>query len=135
MSHLDPTSIDYPRCYNKPKINILRFFFFVVGYILLLIIEFYILDLIHLHTIMINIIFLLSSLFYFFLQLKYIVVLIIQIYQNLAPISLRSQCRFEPSCSNYMLMAIDKYGLFLGLKKGIIRLKRCNITDGGFDYP
>ena len=59
----------------------------------------------------------------------------IRIYQRYAPASLRERCRFEPSCSEYMRMAIEKYGLIKGVKKGRNRLKRCNVEDGGYDYP
>lgn len=36
---------------------------------------------------------------------------------------------------NYMIMSLQKYGLIKGLKKGIDRLRRCNINDGDFDLP
>ena len=72
---------------------------------------------------------------YILLCLKDIFLFLIKIYQRVAPISLRDKCRFEPSCSNYMLQSIEKYGLCRGLKKGISRIKRCNINDGGYDYP
>lgn len=59
----------------------------------------------------------------------------VKIYQRYAPGELRNKCRFEPSCSEYMLLAIEKYGLIKGAKKGINRLKRCNVSGGGIDYP
>jgi putative component of membrane protein insertase Oxa1/YidC/SpoIIIJ protein YidD len=34
-----------------------------------------------------------------------------------------------------MILALQKYGLWKGLRKGIDRLRRCNIHNGGFDYP
>ena len=45
------------------------------------------------------------------------------------------KCRFEPSCSQYMILSLQKYGLWKGLAKGIDRLKRCRAKDGGFDEP
>lgn len=67
--------------------------------------------------------------------LKRILICLVRIYQRFAPASLRNKCRFEPSCSQYMILSLEKYGLIKGLSKGIDRLKRCNTDDGGFDYP
>lgn len=72
---------------------------------------------------------------YISLTLKRAIICIIKIYQRYAPDSLRNKCRFEPSCSEYMILAIEKYGLIRGARKGISRLKRCNIDGGGFDFP
>ncbi|RLC32976.1 membrane protein insertion efficiency factor YidD [Candidatus Shapirobacteria bacterium] len=45
-------------------------------------------------------------------------------------------CRFEPSCSNYMIQAIKKYGPMKGVFKGICRLFRCHpFCKGGYDPP
>lgn len=76
-----------------------------------------------------------SFLILMILHLKKILIRLVQIYQRLAPASLRNKCRFEPSCSQYMLLSLQKYGVIKGLKKGIGRLKRCNIDGGGFDDP
>lgn len=70
---------------------------------------------------------------YVLLRGKRALICLIQIYQRYAPASIRNKCRFEPSCSQYMILALEKYGLFKGLKKGVERLKRCNINYGGFD--
>ncbi len=56
-------------------------------------------------------------------------------YQRYAPRSLRGACRFTPSCSNYMLMAIEKYGTLKGFFKGVGRVLRCHEPNGGEDYP
>ena len=60
---------------------------------------------------------------------------LILLYQKLAPEKLRRSCLFEPSCSEYMLLAIDKYGTFKGVLRGIKRLLRCHHPNGGVDYP
>ena len=45
-------------------------------------------------------------------------------------------CKFSPSCSAYMILAIEKYGSVKGLFKGITRILRCNpFSNGGVDYP
>ena len=69
------------------------------------------------------------------LLLKYMVILVVTIYQKVAPERIRKSCRFEPTCSKYMLMAIDKYGFWIGFFKGLKRLSRCHHPNGGVDYP
>jgi len=72
---------------------------------------------------------------YLLVNAKKIIICFIRIYQRYAPDSVRNKCRFEPSCSQYMILSLQKYGLVKGLKKGINRLKRCNINGGGYDLP
>jgi len=127
MTSSDPRSFDYKREYNKEAINLKRL-------ILILVIDFIISIILYYISKKILYIFLFNFI-YILICSKYIIILLIKLYQRFAPISIRSKCRFEPSCSNYMLQCLEKYGLFKGLKKGINRLKRCNIDNGGFDYP
>jgi putative membrane protein insertion efficiency factor len=56
-------------------------------------------------------------------------------YKAFAPLSMRGECRFQPSCSTYMIMAINRYGLVIGITKGIRRILRCKPPNGGVDYP
>ena len=43
-------------------------------------------------------------------------------------------CRFQPTCSEYAIDAINKYGPLKGLIKTIWRLLRCNpFNKGGYD--
>ena len=42
-------------------------------------------------------------------------------------------CRFTPSCSEYTIEALEKYGTFKGLKLGFKRLSKCHPL-GGFGY-
>ncbi|MBQ3572358.1 MAG: membrane protein insertion efficiency factor YidD [Clostridia bacterium] len=67
--------------------------------------------------------------------LKRSVIGAVLIYKAFAPMSVRDRCRFTPTCSTYMIMAINKYGLFRGVFKGIGRLLRCKPPNGGEDYP
>ncbi|PQP85438.1 membrane protein insertion efficiency factor YidD [Paenibacillus sp. PCH8] len=69
------------------------------------------------------------------IRVRAILIWNIQMYQRLAPKEVRNKCRFEPSCSVYMIQAIEKYGAIKGLSLGIQRLRKCNINGGGFDYP
>ncbi len=46
------------------------------------------------------------------------------------------RCRFEPSCSEYFIAAVRKYGALGGTLRGIWRICRCNPWNpGGFDPP
>lgn len=60
---------------------------------------------------------------------------IVLMYKAYAPLEVRGRCRFEPTCSTYMIMAIQKYGLIRGFIKGIKRIRRCKPPNGGIDYP
>ncbi|MCW5937005.1 MAG: membrane protein insertion efficiency factor YidD [Fimbriimonadaceae bacterium] len=43
-------------------------------------------------------------------------------------------CRFTPSCSQYTLEAVEKYGLLKGSWMGALRIMRCNpFHPGGHD--
>lgn len=66
---------------------------------------------------------------------KQIVIWLVKVYQRFAPDKIRNRCRFEPSCSQYMILALEKYGFLKGLCKGIARLCRCKPPHGGFDSP
>ena len=35
-------------------------------------------------------------------------------------------CRFQPTCSSYMIEALQKYGVFKGLFLGIKRILKCH---------
>lgn len=43
-------------------------------------------------------------------------------------------CKFYPSCSEYMLQAIEKYGCVKGIFIGIKRILKCHpFAKGGYD--
>lgn len=69
------------------------------------------------------------------LLLKKAAIWLIHLYQNKASDKTRLRCVFEPSCSEYMILAIDKYGAIIGIFKGVKRLLRCHPPNGGVDYP
>ncbi len=49
---------------------------------------------------------------------------------------LGGRCRFTPSCSNYFIEAVEKYGAIRGAAKGLWRLCRCHpFCPGGYDPP
>ena len=50
------------------------------------------------------------------------------------PISSHLSCRFTPTCSNYGIEAIEKYGSFKGSILTLKRIIRCNpFTKPGYD--
>lgn len=66
---------------------------------------------------------------------KPIFIMAVKLYQALAPAGVRNRCRYEPSCSAYMLLCLEKYGFCKGLKKGLARWRGCKPPNGGYDYP
>ena len=65
-----------------------------------------------------------------------LVISLVRVYQRTLSPLLGNVCRFEPSCSRYMVGAIEKYGLIRGVARGIRRLSRCHPWNpGGFDPP
>jgi len=63
-----------------------------------------------------------------------LMILALRAYQIFISPLLPPVCRFEPSCSHYMVEAIRKKGPLVGLLKGLWRLLRCNpFCKGGYD--
>lgn len=43
-------------------------------------------------------------------------------------------CKYYPTCSEYMMQAIEKYGFLKGFFLGIFRFLKCNpFSKGGYD--
>lgn len=58
---------------------------------------------------------------------------VIRAYQLVSCLTPR-RCRYHPTCSQYALEAISRYGALTGLKLALWRLARCHPwTPGGFD--
>lgn len=57
--------------------------------------------------------------------MRYFLIGIIKIYQMI-PGRIHSMCRHQPTCSEYTMQAIIKYGSFKGCYLGIRRILRCN---------
>lgn len=48
--------------------------------------------------------------------------------------SLGIHCKYEPTCSEYTMQAIEKYGAVKGTFLGVKRILRCNpFSKGGYD--
>jgi len=68
-------------------------------------------------------------------MLKKIIIKMIVYYQNKAPRHIRESCLYTPTCSQYMIMSVEKYGAFIGIALGINRIISCRAPNGGIDYP
>jgi len=59
---------------------------------------------------------------------------LIRVYQVTLSPFIGNQCRFHPSCSNYALEAVDRFGALKGCWLAVRRLGRCHpFHAGGFD--
>ncbi len=66
--------------------------------------------------------------------MKDVGVFIIRTYQVLISPLLPPACRFYPTCSQYALEALKKYGFFKGTAKAVARLCKCHpLHPGGHD--
>jgi putative alpha-hemolysin len=68
------------------------------------------------------------------LTLRYIMIWFIRVYQRYAKSETRLRCCYTPSCSEYAILALKKYGALIGGIKAVKRLLRCG-PPGGIDYP
>lgn len=61
-------------------------------------------------------------------------ILLVRAYQiTLSPL-MGGACRFEPSCSRYMIGALETHGAFKGFLLGLWRIFRCHpFGDWGYD--
>jgi len=60
--------------------------------------------------------------------------LLVRGYQMALSPVLPKSCRFSPSCSNYALLAYERYGFFRATYLSIYRILRCNpFCKGGYD--
>lgn len=63
-----------------------------------------------------------------------LLILLVRLYQIAISPFLGNNCRFYPSCSSYMIEAIQVHGIFKGLFLGTRRILRCHpYSDGGMD--
>lgn len=67
--------------------------------------------------------------------MKKILIFLIKFYRKyISPLKMRSTCIYIPTCSQYGLEAITKYGAIKGSFLTIKRILRCNpFAKGGYD--
>jgi putative membrane protein insertion efficiency factor len=66
--------------------------------------------------------------------MRFVLINLIRLYQKYISPLFPPSCRFYPTCSEYALQAVSKYGFFKGGAKSVWRILRCNpFNKGGFD--
>lgn len=66
--------------------------------------------------------------------MKYLFIFLIKVYQRTLSRVLPPSCRFYPSCSEYGVQALQKYGIFKGGWLTVKRIARCHpFNPGGYD--
>lgn len=66
--------------------------------------------------------------------MKYLLIGLVKIYQIFISPLLKKNCRFQPTCSTYMIQAIKKHGSIKGTYLGTKRLLKCHpFYKGGYD--
>lgn len=131
----DPRSVFYRRVLTRPRIPVGRILLVLLLTALFCVLT-YVSALRLTHSVMLSISVCAALLLALcILFAKTILITAVRIYQALAPAWLRSRCRYEPSCSAYMLLAVEKYGLRKGFQKGLARWRGCKPPNGGYDFP
>jgi uncharacterized protein len=65
---------------------------------------------------------------------KYLFIFLIKVYQRTLSRVMPPSCRFYPSCSEYGVQALQKYGVFKGGWLTVKRIARCHpFNPGGYD--
>lgn len=66
--------------------------------------------------------------------MKYVFIFLIKVYQRTLSRVMPPSCRFYPSCSEYGVQALQKYGIFKGGWLTVKRIARCHpFNPGGYD--
>jgi uncharacterized protein len=66
--------------------------------------------------------------------MKYLLVDLLRLYKAAISPLLPPSCRFVPTCSEYAMEAVRKYGALKGSYLGLRRLLRCHpFHEGGYD--
>ncbi|MEK7403336.1 MAG: membrane protein insertion efficiency factor YidD [Gemmatimonadota bacterium] len=66
--------------------------------------------------------------------MRHVIILIVRAYQVALSPLLPASCRYYPSCSAYMIEALERHGARRGGMMGIRRILRCHpFHVGGYD--
>ena len=67
---------------------------------------------------------------------SWLLIAAVRLYQIFLSPMLGRQCRFTPTCSQYFILAVQKYGAIRGAWRGVLRICRCQpFHPGGYDPP
>ena len=59
----------------------------------------------------------------------------VRLYQKFISPAFPARCKYYPTCSQYAVTAVEKYGIIVGGALAVWRILRCNPwSKGGFDY-
>ena len=62
------------------------------------------------------------------------IIAMVRWYQKHISPAIGQHCKYQPTCSQYMIDAVTKYGALKGTAMGIWRILRCNpFSKGGYD--
>lgn len=66
--------------------------------------------------------------------MKIFILILIKFYQkNISPLK-KPCCRYIPTCSEYAIISIERFGVFRGSIMALCRILRCNpFVKGGYD--
>ncbi|MFV2065970.1 MAG: membrane protein insertion efficiency factor YidD [Pirellulales bacterium] len=65
-----------------------------------------------------------------------IVVRAVRFYQAAISPMVGPNCRFQPTCSEYLIQSVTRYGVIIGVARGVWRICRCHpLNRGGYDPP
>jgi uncharacterized protein len=66
--------------------------------------------------------------------MRELLILLLRSYKRWVSPMLPNACRFHPTCSEYMIQSIERYGALRGVGRGLVRLMKCHpFHTGGFD--
>jgi len=66
--------------------------------------------------------------------MKSALIALIKVYKRYLSPMIPDSCRLYPTCSQYAIDAVSKYGILKGSIKAIYRILRCNpFNKGGYD--
>ncbi|MAG75124.1 MAG: membrane protein insertion efficiency factor YidD [Thalassotalea sp.] len=60
---------------------------------------------------------------------------LVKLYQKLLSPLLGNNCRFQPTCSNYAIEAINRFGVLKGCWLAAKRIIKCHPLNAGGDDP
>ena len=68
-------------------------------------------------------------------MIKRLLIILIKLYREyISPLKRYPSCRYIPTCSQYAIEAIEKYGAIKGGLLALWRIIRCNpFSKGGYD--
>ena len=66
--------------------------------------------------------------------MKHVLIFLARLYQKFISPLFPATCRFYPTCSEYFIQAVQKYGALKGTWLGLKRISKCHPWhEGGYD--